>query len=198
MSELLARLKAETQDCHQSLEDAVDIMRPSMQRAEYFALLAGFRGFVAPWEKALVAALPVPMREFALQREKTALLDGDLRFISDDHCVPDQLPQCEIDWPLQDTAACMGSMYVMEGSTLGGRIIGPAMAQRFGLSDRRGYAYFDPYGERTGSMWNAFKALATSSVPVQEIDRAVVAARATFMALQSWLSAPNPQQAAPN
>jgi heme oxygenase len=191
MSDLLARLRAETQDCHQSLENALDIMRPSMQREDYFSLLAGFRGFVAPWEAALVASLPAPMRAFALQREKTALLDDDLRFISDETCVPEQLPQCVIDWPLHTVAQCFGSMYVMEGSTLGGRIIGPAMASRFNLSDRRGYAYFDPYGDRTGSMWNAFKRLATESVQPDDNDQAVWAARATFEALEMWLCAPS-------
>lgn len=187
--DLLTRLKAETQDCHQSLEDGLDIMRPSMQRDEYLAMLVRFRGFVAPWESALVASMPVSLREFARQREKTALLDADVRFISDGRCAPHDVPQCTIDFPLQSVAQCLGSMYVMEGSTLGGRIIGPAMAARFNLSDRRGYAYFDPYGERTGSMWKAFKALATESVPVPDIDQAVMAARATFMALESWLVA---------
>lgn len=80
----------------------------------------------------------------------------------------------------------------MEGSTLGGRFIGPAMAQRFGLSDRQGYAYFDPYGDRTGSMWNAFKAEAVARVPAGEYDAAVAAARATFDALQHWLPQPMP------
>jgi len=193
MSDLLARLKAETQDCHQSLEDALDIMCPSMQRGEYLSLLAGFRGFVVPWEVALAASLPAAMRDFALQREKTALLDDDLRFMSDGTCIPALLPQCTIDWPMDTVAQCLGSMYVMEGSTLGGRIIGPAMASRFNLSDRRGYAYFDPYGDRTGSMWNAFKALATSCVPDNDIDQAVTAARATFEALEVWLCSPGRQ-----
>lgn len=173
----------------------MDIMRPTLSRSEYIALLTRFRAFVAPWETALRVALPDALHPFAVTREKTALLDADLAFLG--------APPVEASLavagaaqaaavPMQCVGACFGTLYVMEGSTLGGRFIGPAMAQRFGLSDRQGYAYFDPYGDRTGSMWNAFKAEALAQVPTTEYDAAVTAARATFDALQKWLPLPAP------
>lgn len=171
----------------------MDIMRPTMSRIEYVDLLTRFRAFVAPWEAALRAALPADLQAFALAREKTALLDADLAHLGapqpSDGLARDGAAHAD-GMPLSGLGACFGTMYVMEGSTLGGRFIGPAMAQRFDLHDRQGYAYFDPYGERTGSMWNAFKAEAAARVPADEYDAAVAAARATFDALQQWLPAP--------
>jgi heme oxygenase len=195
MTDLLSRLKIETADCHHALERDMDIMRPTMSRSEYVALLTRFRAFVAPWESILRAALPDALHPFVDAREKTALLDADLAFLGAAPIAP-SLAQAGAAQaaavPLQGVGACFGSLYVMEGSTLGGRFIGPAMAQRFGLSDRQGYAYFDPYGDRTGSMWNAFKAEAVAQVPAAEYDAAVTAARATFDALQHWLPQPMP------
>jgi heme oxygenase len=80
-----------------------------------------------------------------------------------------------------------GSMYVMEGSTLGGRFIAPHVAERLDLAPGRGNAYFEGYGPRTGSMWNAFRETAAASVPESQYDDAVKAAIATFESLHAWL-----------
>ena len=45
-------------------------------------------------------------------------------------------------------------MYVLEGSTLGGRMILRELSLR-GVSDAR-LAFLDPYGSETGSFWRAF------------------------------------------
>lgn len=192
MTDLMSRLKHETADCHEALELALDLGRPVMERADYITLLAGFRGFVAPWERAAAAAAPSRLRTFVQEREKTPLLDADLIYLSDARLVPASLPACDVLPNLASIGALFGSMYVLEGSTLGGRIVGPAMAKRFDLSERRGYAYFDPYQAHTGSMWNAFKALALAEVEPAEYDAAVEAARATFTTLHAWLMTPRP------
>jgi len=215
MADLLNRLRTETADCHRALENALDMMRPSLSRREYIALLAAFRGFVGPWEAALEAAVPAEWQPFVRARHKAALLEADLAFLlsihRDDHAAglrndaapgaqrsaPPALPpamRAEIApevlgrlLPLDSLGRAFGSMYVMEGSTLGGRMIGPVMANRFGLSEHRGYAYFDPYRERTGSMWNTFKETAAQGVPVDQYDAAVRSAQQTFAVLQQWL-----------
>lgn len=194
MSDLLSRLKRETSDCHITLEKALDLARPDMLRAEYIVLLKGFRGFVGPWERAIAAALPARLHGFAQEREKTALLDADLRYMGGEmggeaggDAEGARRDVAWVPFPLESIAQALGSMYVMEGSTLGGRIIGPAMAARFNLPEGLGYTYFDPYGAHTGSKWNAFKALAEAEISPQQHDIAVMAARDTFTALHQWL-----------
>ncbi|MGI4860536.1 MAG: biliverdin-producing heme oxygenase [Janthinobacterium lividum] len=188
MTELLSRLKTDTADAHEALERALDLARPVMAHATYVALLAGFRGFVAPWEARLMAALPDTLQGFAREREKTPLLDADLRYLSEGACDPAVLPVCTALPALDSVPRALGSMYVMEGSTLGGRFIGPAMARRFALPDHLGYSYFDPYREHTGSMWNAFKLRMAQEVAPDQADAAVAAARETFTALHAWLA----------
>lgn len=48
-------------------------------------------------------------------------------------------------------AEALGALYVVEGSTLGGRIIQRTLSSR-GISDIR-LNFLDPYGEDTGRMW---------------------------------------------
>lgn len=188
MTELLNRLKNDTAEAHEALERALDLARPVMERATYVALLEGFRGFVAPWEARLAAALPERLQGFAREREKTALLDADLRYLSDGARDPADLPACTALPVLDSLPRALGSMYVLEGSTLGGRFIGPAMAQRFALADHLGYGYFDPYRDHTGSMWNAFKTRMAAEIAPEQAGPAIAAARETFTALQAWLA----------
>ena len=88
---------------------------------------------------------------------------------------------------MNNIGAIFGSMYVMEGSTLGGRFIAPHVAQMLSLGQGQGNAYFEGYGARTGSMWNAFRDTAAASVPESLYDDAVRAAIDTFETMQAWL-----------
>jgi heme oxygenase len=51
-------------------------------------------------------------------------------------------------------AEALGMLYVLEGSTLGGRFIAGALAAR-GVTDPD-LAFLDPYGDETGARWRAF------------------------------------------
>ncbi|MDR5813589.1 MULTISPECIES: biliverdin-producing heme oxygenase [unclassified Caballeronia] len=189
-SDLLSRLKNETAACHARLENALDLMRDDLQRDEYIALLERFYGYVAPWEDAAAACLPATLSVFFDQRRKAPLLAADLAALTGERRPVGSVPQADTryDLPrLHNLGDAFGSMYVMEGSTLGGRFIAPHVAQRLDLASGLGNAYFEGYGARTGSMWNAFRETAAASVPEAQHDDAVKAAIATFESLQSWL-----------
>ncbi|WP_250513244.1 biliverdin-producing heme oxygenase [Caballeronia sp. INDeC2] len=188
--DLLSRLKNETAACHARLEHALDLMRDDLQRDEYIALLERFYGYVAPWEDAAAACMPASLADFFDARRKTALLAADLAALTGETQLGACLPQADSrdDLPrMQNIGDVFGSMYVMEGSTLGGRFIAPHVAARLDLAPGLGNAYFDGYGPRTGSMWNAFRETAVASVPEHRYDDAVKAAIATFESLRAWL-----------
>jgi heme oxygenase len=187
--DLLSLLKTETAACHARLENALDLMRPEWPREDYIALLAGFYGYVAPWEDAAAASVPLHLREFFEGRRKTALLEADLTFLTDDAACTQALPKTGHLPSMNTVGRVFGSMYVMEGSTLGGRFIAPHVATLFGLRNGHGNAYFEGYGPRTGSMWNAFRETASTAVPRDEYEAAVDAAIATFDGLHDWLGA---------
>ncbi|SAL87132.1 Heme oxygenase [Caballeronia arvi] len=182
--DLLSRLKHETAACHARLENALGLMRDDLQRDEYIALLERFYGYVAPWEDAAAACMPASLTEFFDARRKAPLLAADLAALTGErpHVGPCRdLPR------MHNVGGAFGSMYVMEGSTLGGRFIAPHVAERLDLEPGLGNTYFDGYGPRTGSMWNAFRATAESSVPELQFDDAVKAAIDTFESLHAWL-----------
>ncbi|SAK64250.1 Heme oxygenase [Caballeronia temeraria] len=187
--DLLSRLKNETAACHARLEHALDLMRDDLQRDEYIALLERFYGYVAPWEDAAGACMPASLADFFDARRKTSLLAADLIALTGDKQFNVSVPQAGHDDlpPMHDIGDAFGSMYVMEGSTLGGRFIAPHVAERLDLAPGVGNTYFDGYGPRTGSMWNAFRATAAASVPALQYDDAVKAAIATFDSLHAWL-----------
>ncbi|WP_250490078.1 biliverdin-producing heme oxygenase [Caballeronia sp. INML2] len=188
--ELLSRLKNETAACHARLENALDLMRDDLRRDEYIALLERFYGYVAPWEDAVAACMPASLSDFFDARRKATLLAADLAALTGETqyvaCV--QQADAHDDLPrMRNIGDAFGSMYVMEGSTLGGRFIAPHVAERLDLAPGRGNAYFDGYGPRTGSMWKAFRETAAASVPERHYDDAVKAAIATFDSLHAWL-----------
>lgn len=187
--DLLTRLKAETANQHVQLEGALDLMRESWSLDEYIALLEGFYGYVAAWENAAAAHMPDSLRAVFDARRKTALLVSDLAFLSGKSGRVAVLSMTKSLPPLDTAGRLIGSMYVMEGSTLGGRFIAPHVARLFNLDAGRGNAYFEGYGERTGSMWNAFRDMARATVPPDEYDAAVASAIATFDGLHAWLGA---------
>jgi heme oxygenase len=185
--DLLSRLKTETAECHARLENALDLMRPEWPREDYVALLESFYGYIAPWENSAAAAMPVSLREFFEGRRKAALLASDLTFLTGDNARASAVTKVERLPAMDRIGRVFGCMYVMEGSTLGGRFIAPHVATLFGLQSGRGNAYFEGYGLRTGSMWSAFRETARANVPPEQADVAVDAAIATFEGLHDWL-----------
>jgi len=185
--DLLSRLKTETVECHTRLENALDLMRPEWPREDYVALLEGFYGYVAPWEDAAAEFMPAPLLDFFEGRRKASFLASDLALLTGDNDRANKVTKIEQLPPMNSIGRLFGSMYVMEGSTLGGRFIAPHVAILFGLQSGSGNAYFEGYGRRTGSMWKAFRETASANVPPEQYDAAVDTAIATFDGLHGWL-----------
>ena len=187
--DLLSLLKTATAESHTRLENELDLMRPEWPREDYVALLDGFYGYVAPWEDLAARSVPTHLRSFFEGRRKAALLEADLTFLTGNPARAQSAPKANRLPPMNTIGGVFGSMYVMEGSTLGGRIIAPHVAKLFNLETGVGNAYFDGYGPHTGSMWNAFRETASAEVPRDQYDAAVEAAVATFDGLHDWLGA---------
>ena len=106
----------------------------------------------------------------------------------------ERLPRCD-DVPVIDSlAAALGCMYVLEGSSLGGRIITRHVRAKLGITEETGGRFFHGYGEQTGEMWRAFRA-SVSACPVTLAAREtmVEAAIATFRLLRRWCEREGPR-----
>lgn len=181
---LHARLRAATGPSHVALEDALDWRARVATRAGYATLLARLHGFHAAWEPAIGRALADDA--FFDPRRRLASLDADLRHLGLPAATIAALPRPDTV-RLAGPAAAMGALYVLEGSTLGGRVIGRHIAALHGF-DGGGLAYYRAHGPRTGAMWAAFRGrLDGSSGDVAAEEAALDSAIIAFDAMRVWL-----------
>lgn len=184
-SSILERLKIETAADHTAIEDATGVMSPRLALHEYCGYLASTFGYHAMVEPRLRQAgvwraLQLPGAE----RQKLPLLRRDLRALG----VADlaSLPRCDAPPEWHTLAQAVGGAYVLEGSTLGGRVISRHVQQRFGAAVPR--AFLEGYGAGTGESWRAFRAALCRFASSREIEAGIIdGARATFHTLTRWL-----------
>jgi heme oxygenase len=183
---LLAALRGATRERHARIESLLRLDAP-MPLARYGAILRGFHEFLARWEAAVHAALPERLQGWFDARRRGSFTAQDLAWLG----TPSSPPRAEdarraVDGlPLAGLAALFGSMYVIEGSALGGQVIAPRLERELGLAPGRGASYFHGYGEHTGAMWREFRQRAAAEVGcgAEAVDAACRAAERTFDAL---------------
>jgi len=185
--DLPALLRVGTADHHAALETRLNLEGRVSDRQHWLAVLERFYGFHVVWERALrqYSALSA----FSQPRSRLAHLRRDLTALGRTSAEIERLPECLAAASLTaDEARAIGSIYVMEGSTLGGRVISRALAGADWAPDG-GLAYFNPYGAETGRMWRSFQAWADERVASGEETAVLAGARGTFGLLQDWLPA---------
>ena len=183
--DILQRLRGATDAAHRRLESRLDLLSAPLDRGRFLSVLDRFWGFHAEWEKALrghgaVAAL-------VERRSRTELLARDLAALGRTSAEIERLARCEAAGGLaRSRQTAFGSLYVLEGSTLGGRVISGALKGADWLP-AGGLRYFDPYGAETGVMWRTFQgALRAESSDAS--DAAITqGAVETFDLLHRWL-----------
>ena len=189
---VLQRLKAATRAEHDAIELALDLMAPGLSLTDYHRRLRRYHGFYAPIEPLIAAAVDGPRWGLdTTARAKTAWLAADLACLGDsenaDGLPPSAFALCTALPPLETQADAFGCLYVLEGATLGGRVISRHIEHALGLDATHGARFFHGYGEQTGAMWKAFRgALSAFAQQPSEEDRVVASAIATFAALRVW------------
>ena len=176
------RLRAATASAHEALERDLGWEARVATLSGYRDLLGRLHGFHAAWEPAIGAALDDAA--FFDARRRLAPLGDDLAFLGLSGSEIAALPLAR-PIGLADPASAMGALYVLEGSTLGGRVIGRHIAAAHGLSGE-GLAYYSGHGPRTGAMWSAFRARLDAFDG--EGEAVVAAANETFDAMRLWLT----------
>ena len=185
---LLDRLRADTAERHRRIEHDLDLTRPTLTRAEWARVVARFYGFYAPWETAVARSLAGhELAAMAAERRKVRLLEADLADLQATPDPPAALPICSRLPRLDSPARVLGSMYVLEGATLGGQVISRHVESTLGLLDGRGYSFFRAYGQSTGTMWQSFRQALAAHAPKFEEGAIVESACETFDRLHNWL-----------
>lgn len=173
-------IRSETAALHNRLEHRLDILSRIADPARRRELMGRFWGFYAPVEEALAAPLgATPGLDYDARR-KAPTLERDLaalglRTVDLERFAPPSIP---------DQAQALGFQYVLEGSTLGGRVIRKQAAVR-GLAGV-GLTFFDVYGVDTGPRWRAFLEVLETRCAGRAVDAARGACRG-FELIEAWL-----------
>lgn len=157
----LPKASSEAQDAHAALRDATatrhaDIdhllaLRTPFGRPHYVRVLQAFAAFLAGWEPRMARALPVAWHDWFAPTCRLALVERDLAALGAARVPPSgALPA------LDSGTAALGSLYVLEGSALGGQFIADQARRQLGLTPEAGTAYFSGCGAATMTRWREF------------------------------------------
>jgi heme oxygenase len=145
---------------------------------EHIARLECFHSAVeTEWRPLLESALT----DFQARR-KAPLLANDLEAAGGAQIAGAAVPT------VADTSSALGAFYVLEGATLGGQHLLPLVEAKLGFSAEFGASYFASYGPDVQAMWKLFGATVENHCTTPDTTAcAIAAARATFLALETWL-----------
>ena len=187
-------LKRETAPLHEALESRVDILSEGLTLERYKFILQKFYGFYLPLESRISAlngfkALGLD----PLPRRKLPNLISDLGKLGLSSGAVEALPVCPELPGLTSLAHVWGSMYVLEGATLGGQIIRRELRKRPEFHQKDWFDFYNSYGDKVGTRWKEFCAALNRSgqeTPIPGLRQAVIeGAVQTFEKLDKWLAA---------
>ncbi len=158
----LENLRRKTAQSHNNLEElpiSKSIMNPLVTKADYALYLDVMHDVVKDVEENIFPALNGIITDLSA-RTKHQLLENDLKVLGHSKNSTHVKPLSNgIDNP--SAAFALGILYVLEGSTLGGRILLKNINTALGYDIANGATYFAGYGSQTGSQWKNFLAMLT-------------------------------------
>ena len=162
----------------------------TITKSHYGEILRSFYGYFSPVENAMnqLAELPMHLPDFQERRKAHLLLD-DLQSLG---MSVGNISVCSNLPLLNSLPQAFGTLYVLEGSTLGGQYISRVVKKNLDLADGEGTAFFEGYKKETGRRWKLFQeALVLYSRNIAPSEEAIIieSADQTFGKLEKWLNA---------
>lgn len=158
--DFLNTLKTQTASSHKRLENlpvSSCILSPEMKIEDYAHYLSLMYDVHYSTEQNIFPLLSSVIDDLN-EREKKHLIAADLAHLTYNIPVPTPVFKLEnITIPF-----ALGILYVVEGSSLGGRFILKNLETIPGLHEEKGVTYFAGYGNKTGSNWKTFLNLLTA------------------------------------
>lgn len=158
----LENLRSKTSQSHVGLEDlpiSKSIMNPHVTNEEYALYLDLMHDVVKDAEENIFPMVFDIITDNA-NRVKNHLLDNDIKALGHTKTNSDAKPLSSGIENLTHAFA-LGIFYVLEGSTLGGRVIYKNINTALGHNLESGASYFGGYGGQTGSQWKTFLGMMT-------------------------------------
>ena len=190
MSEHLSRvthLRTHTRAAHKSIETVPALARllaPDLGRGEYADVLLAMQAFHAAAEPDIALALEeLPAAQSLLDGRRLRALADDLAFLG---TAP--WPESPPPLALANRAEAIGALYVIEGASLGGRVIARHIADSLELAPGEGASFYGGLSaDAARQRWAQLSAVLED--PAIEIDLHDLAHGAckTFECLERWM-----------
>ncbi|ANZ40298.1 hypothetical protein BBK82_33985 [Lentzea guizhouensis] len=180
---LLAHLRIETRAAHRALEDELGFLHRLDSPARYAGVLAAFLGFHEPLEKALDASIAAHDLPWELA-PGAGLLAGDLRGLGWSSARIASLRRADPP-DVAELPALVGSLYVVEGARLGGRLITRWVGEALGPVP---VSFFASDGDVRRRL-RRFGAVAEHVLTADQAEAASAAANLHFRIFGEWLRA---------
>lgn len=181
-AQIAQAVKKNTAALHAEVEVILVPKLSTVQAIEdYTAILRTFYGYFQPLEKRIQQYI-TPSFLLDISARRTAhLILNDLALLKDyrEPAICSSLPV------INNVNQAFGALYVLEGSTLGGKVIAKMLAKNTAVEiPLQAMQFFNGYGEETGRMWTMFVNVLNQ---LKEEDEIVNAANDTFIHLKSWM-----------
>ncbi|UHD18320.1 biliverdin-producing heme oxygenase [Thiocapsa bogorovii] len=183
---VLRRATAETHEAVERLPLMTRLTSPTVTREDYLKYLHALADVYAALEDGLLDALDEEIRNDLGVRRKLPAILKDLAEQGQPHVL-----RTSAQLAPSGAAAALGGLYVLEGATLGGRVI--AKHLRRCLGPVLGSAGFlDFHGKQSAAAWKRFANI-LDSLPVHgrmDPSEVIAGALATFTAIHRMLESP--------
>jgi heme oxygenase len=181
------RLRHSTETLHRRVEKHLDLLGRNWTPAAYCRLLETLRAIYAPIERRLTALDWSGSGIDVSARCKSHWLDADLADFGVD---VESVQMTCTDLPrLESIASGLGTLYVLEGSTLGGQIILRTLRPQLAISSTHGGRFYASYGAQIGAMWRSYISVLENAAQLpQHASEIELGALETFGAFERWFS----------
>lgn len=171
-TDFLDNLKNKTAAAHKNLEQlsvSASILSPDLQiddYCHYLALMYEVHKSTQEHVFPLLSAIFPDLEE----RKKMHLIENDLDFLN--HKITKSAPV--FNHQNLSIPFALGILYVVEGSSLGGRFILKNLESVPVLSNHSGVSYFTGYGHKTGSYWKHFLSVLTNYQQEHNVEDEII------------------------
>jgi heme oxygenase len=171
----LERLRNNTAVSHKNLEAlplSLSIINPTLTKEDYLLYLTLMHDVVKDAELNIFPALHNIISDLN-ERLKSSFLESDLAALG---AAKESFKKIlSRGNTVFSTAFSFGIMYVIEGSSLGGRVILKNITAALGYDEDKGARYFAGYGGTTGSHWKNFIAIMVNYAEEHNCEDEIIA-----------------------
>lgn len=187
----LERLRSATHPAHKALEElpvSRSIVQPDLRLDQYAHYLSLMLEVHRDIERNIFPLLNEIIPDLAT-RKKSPLIEADLSYLQQPFPADAEAPITALI-PNPSVAFAMGILYVIEGSTLGGRVILKNIQATLQLNQWSGASYFNGYGDHTGINWKNFLQLLTQFEAERDCSEEIInGAEFAFLAIHRHFEA---------